>query len=142
MKALDCNLRAPAALPPALGWSIRSMTLENKIRKPLDNTQLLGIVRGMNITFSKAQVARATEVSQFDGKAVVARKTFGDHSRFCASLEKTRFGEPCVFILDADQRDENYPKLSAIVWQGTVDKLNEGIAFVMKKWGQNEVPAL
>lgn len=118
------------------------MTHKNKSLKPLDNTQLLGIVRGMNITFSKAQVARATEVSQFDGKAVVARKTFGEHSRFCASLEKTRFGEPCVFILDANQRDENYPKLTAIVWQGTVEKLNEGIAFVMKKWGQNEVPAL
>lgn len=96
----------------------------------------------MNITFSKAQVARATEVSQFDGKSVVARKTFGDHSRFCASLEKTRFGEPCVFILDADQRDENYPKLSAVVWQGTVAKLSEGIAFVLKKWGNNEVPTL
>ncbi len=118
------------------------MTHKNKIRKALDNTQLLGIVRGMNITFSKAQVARATEVSQFDGKAVVARKTFGEHSRFCASLEKTRFGEPCVFILDAEQRDENYPKLSAIVWQGTVEKLAEGVAFVLKKWGNNEVPAL
>lgn len=142
MRLTIANLDAMARFSAWICWSIRPMTHKNKSLKPLDNTQLLGIVRGMNITFSKAQVARATEVSQFDGKAVVARKTFGEHSRFCASLEKTRFGEPCVFILDANQRDENYPKLTAIVWQGTVEKLNEGIAFVMKKWGQNEVPAL
>ena len=142
MNATIANPDAMARFSAWICWSIRSMTFKNKIRKTLDNTQLLGIVRGMNITFSKAQVARATEVSQFDGKAVVARKTFGEHSRFCASLEKTRFGEPCVFILDAEQRDENYPKLSAIVWQGTVEKLAEGVAFVLKKWGNNEVPAL
>lgn len=142
MRAPIDNLDAMARFSAPICSRVASLAHKNKSRKPLDNTQLLGIVRGMNITFSKAQVARATEVSQFDGKAVVARKTFGDHSRFCASLEKTRFGEPCVFILDADQRDENYPKLSSIVWQGTVDKLNEGVAFVMKKWGQNEVPAL
>lgn len=96
----------------------------------------------MNIKFSKAQIGRATEVAKFDGKSVVARKCFGDHSRFCASLEKTRFGEPCVFILDAEQADENYPKLSAVVWQGTVDKLSEGVAFVLNKWGSNAVSAL
>ena len=92
----------------------------------------------MKRTFSSAQVARASEVGHGE---CVASFTFGDLSRFCAKLCKTRFGEPCVFIEDADTRDERYPQLNVVVWQGTVAKLNEGIAFVTERCG-NEVSAL
>lgn len=86
------------------------------------------------IRFSKSQIRKASEVLKDDGKGVVCRKTFGEFARFSANLEKTRFGCPAVFIVDAQQQDEDYPQLPRVVWQGSVGDIDSGVEFVLKQF--------
>ena len=77
------------------------------------------------MTFCKSHIARAYHA----GSATVSSFTFGQFSRFCAKLCQTRFGEPAVFIHDADQHEDDAPTLTKVIWQGKVSDLATGVAF-------------
>jgi hypothetical protein len=76
------------------------------------------------IRFSKAQLDKASIKPVkpcHEHCATIAVETFGDHARYAAKLCRDRFGNPVVFVCDAEQVDS--ARLPVVVWQGEPDAL-------------------
>lgn len=87
----------------------------------------------MTNAFSKAQIAKATQVCEHSKHDTVAIVLFGENSRFAAKLVKTRFGIPTVFVSDADRIDRC--GLPITVWQGSPNDFNElGVSYFAKRY--------